>query len=1647
MGRIGPVRLIVLIAVMLLSGRAHAQFPAACDKDKECVGHAITIKVTSGKLRQYVEIPATYYDLDTAITFDAWIAPNPQPGKRQFIASLWGPEKGTPDANNQWVLYLEDNQIVFKVHPANVYKGDAGNTIAQKSVPDLYSRGWCHIAAVWDGKTTAARLYLDGVLLDSEVNNTVPCRHLNRVQNSQLYMLIGSANSLDDDSLKFRTFFGQIDEIRLWSRGLSAQEVSCFRLRSLIGNEPGLEMYYRCNEGGFADLCDATGHGHVGSPRSGASCDTSLRQIPLTYTSTPSALAATLVCTQDTDYTITLTDTSACGDRVTLSAYGQDAGLFKISPSTIDLSQGAPSTVTVHMHSDLIGAVSAGIAIANANSCGEPLYVPLNITRKTELSYSLGRLLLDTVYVGCQNATYSEATLTICNPSPRTVTITRISLDSNHFTWSSPGLTFPKQLPNGGCITITVRMNMLDSTKTLLDTLRVLSDEDCAGSGVIPIYGRVQDVLGILQGGGKTPLVSQNFGEVCPGFLSNTQTFNYRDLAGDTVYVDSIIYSPANFFGAGIQVPMKLAPKRAYQPTYNRFKPFVPGPVNGTMRVTAFYHGCHIAKEIALTGKGYSVDVDFLTSQVNFGNVTIGKTATQTADVHDSGVDARSIDAYLRMGDVFSITGGRVMKLSPKQTLPVTLQFRPRQVQTYYDTLCIFDEGCYETKCIPVQGTGFFNAFSFNPPYLDLQNVIGCGSAQGSIIMTNVANQTLTIAGCTLTDPTGKFQLLNPIPNGPFAANALYTFNILYTPNDLANDRADEVYIDITLSDGQVYHIIVRASSVAPKLYVTPLTTFGVVEAGWSEPDSILIENASTLPEKITNITLPYGYKLLRTDPPYPLTLGPRDSMWLHVEFDPTGDSDYNASFTVQVDSPCSLSYTGMLKGRGTAVKLQVPVSFMNYGLVKPCDCISREVALPNNSNFVPITIDSVWVDGFGVTPASPSTFRWKWKSTNDQSLPKTLGAQSADTLLISFCPDIPATKANLVKTDTLHIAAHSQGWTTQFRTVVSGRREMNFQPNVSLVQFPATRVDTSAQPQTVLLTVPDITVNPDGDYIRIDSVTFEPDQKVFSAHDSMGGNPPWTIQRNQKFKIRVGFFPRAPKVYTARMHIHTSHPCGGYDSTVLVTGSGFAPAYGLQLALRDTALIGRDTIHLSTCDTLVLLNVTSRDVPIEPMDLSYHLGFDTTELKAIGGSSRFSGSVTVTDTSDGANVIIHAGKSVTAGVIDTLRFAVIGGPKIFPITLDNPDFESDSLVFFKIVAGNDRGYIAIDQPAVSVTKQANFDTVRVKDCDSETIVLHNTGPIPVRLDSISGLPQWHSVIAPSTPFGTVLQPGDSALVTIQFCPRDEATFDTSLSINTSVAWAGHSACFAFDTSHLQGVGYAPPYPFKLQLRPSITAIDSIGGRIADTIEVPIFIDTSVPLTPLDMRFSLAYNTRALEYLSTTSIYGTADTAFDRDSLKFSLLRSESVAKGEIARVKFLVTVPDSVVSTMTISPGKFTSDSIMFIKPRPVGDTTRIHVAPRCNISRLVFRNGRNAISAPQPNPTRDETSVDISLLAPSTPELRLLNAMGQQVMSLLPGDREFDGGSYHISFDTRTLPQGAYVLDYRVGDYHTIKRIVVVR
>lgn len=1632
---------LLLPLVMILLLTASASNAQNCDSMKWCSHNAITTTVTAGKLAQYTDVDTSWRirAIDTALTFEAWLKPQAQPGKRIYVGGLWGPNK---DNNDVWVVYIENTTVYFVLSQDNSYRGDVDNTVVSVDVPNLYTRGWMHLACVWDGVSQEGRIIIDGYEFARAKNPAYPITVLHKQDNKQLPLQFGSCNALSDDTVRFRTFKGQMDEIRLWGRALSVNEIRCNRNRSLEGNESKLELYYRANDSSYwFDLCDATGNGHVGHMRSGARHQASDRTVPATFAVSPPTMSATLICVDDTTFNFTITDTSFCGNSVSAFFYGGASGLYSLSQSSFNLSQNAPISFTVRINNaTLAGDISTGLYIVNNNRCGDYLYIPLNVNRTTELQYSKNTVLLDTLYVGCTQKTFSEDSIRICNTSNRPLRISSASLKDPKFSWrpGSGQLPLPLTLQPGECWTIMVRLDAHDTSKTFYDTLKIVSDDKCPGSGFIPLQGRTQDVIVLLTPSAKQQIKQMNFEAVCPGQISNVQTYQWRNLIGENIYVDSVIFTNPAFFFGGRAYPVLLRAKTAYQAIGVRFRPPTPGPFTGQMRVYVTYKGCTIVKTIDFTGTGISVDVDFVTTNVLFGNVSIGKVGTQTATVICNGKDPRRMSAYLKVGDVFSITGGKSFTINPGQTQNITTTFRPREPKTYYDTLCIFDEQCYGTVCIPISGTGVFEQLSFTPSFVSTQNVLGCICKEDSVIVKNLTGVGIDITSDALSDPSGKYTLLSRAPIGTLAPGQSFVYRVRYCPNDLNDERADRSYITINIAGGTKYEVLLEGTSIIPKLYVTPLVTYGSVEVGWNKLDSVLIENITSIPVHVSSVTVPAGYSLVSTTPALPAWVAPRDSVWAYIRFTPTAATSYVGNVVATIDTPCGRTQMGSVSGRGEIVKLEIPISFINFGLTRPCDCVEREIPLPNKSNFIPLTIDSINIDTTGVANGNKVVYSWRSKLTGQSTAPFTIPPGATDTLVVTFCPNVPAITKNLLLNANLVIKASTPSWSQTFITALSGRREMNFRPNLSIVGFPPTRVDTSTAPITVRIVVPDAFQNPSGDSIVFTGIAFDPDDNVFTATECSGAPPPWIRYRGDTLCFRIDFKPRAPKMYQARMDLFTSYPCAGVDTTVLVTGEGFAPAFGMQMAF-DTADIGGDTLHITTCDTLVIPVMITRDMPQDVIDMLFRITYDSNLVQLLDVISPFTSTTSISDTGDGARAILKNARKVKAGYLGYVRFIPKGGPGQFPITLDEIDFDSDSLVTFKIVAGFDRGYVIIDDPEISISPLTTFDTVNIKDCKEQIVTVWNSGNVPTRFDSLSSLPPYHRVTASSIPYPTTLAPGDSIYITVSFCPWMEGWIDTDYYAYTN------QPCPKEDTGHVRSYGYAPPFPLTLAFDASINVMDTVGGMITDTIEVPVIVDRPIPLSPIDLRFDVTYNRHALEFLSVTSNYTTPTTTRISSGYSFELLDCDSVMQGEIARMKFLVTVPDTVISPMIVSPLQFTSDSIMFIKPIPAGDTTIVKVDPRCNISSLNFTGGSNSITTPRPNPSTGKVELEVEFFEQVAPKLEIYSTTGEKVMTVLGGESVMKGGRYRLNFDMHTLSSGSYILVFEAGRFRATEKIII--
>jgi autotransporter-associated beta strand protein len=102
--------------------------------------------------------------------------------------------------------------------------------------------GWTHVALVYSNRQP--RLYVNGTLA-----------RIGLISAKTVHPSANLGGSIQ--GLTYGNFQGQLDEVRIWSGVLSQAQIQTNLNRSLTGSEPGLLVYYRCEETNGTPLVDS----------------------------------------------------------------------------------------------------------------------------------------------------------------------------------------------------------------------------------------------------------------------------------------------------------------------------------------------------------------------------------------------------------------------------------------------------------------------------------------------------------------------------------------------------------------------------------------------------------------------------------------------------------------------------------------------------------------------------------------------------------------------------------------------------------------------------------------------------------------------------------------------------------------------------------------------------------------------------------------------------------------------------------------------------------------------------------------------------------------------------------------------------------------------------------------------------------------------------------------------------------------------------------------------------------------------------------------------------------------------------------------------------------------------------------------------
>ena len=992
------------------------------------------------------------------------------------------------------------------------------------------------------------------------------------------------------------------------------------------------------------------------------------------------------------------------------------------------------------------------------------------------------------------------------------------------------------------------------------------------------------------------------------------------------------------------------------------------------------------------------------------------------------------------------------------------MTFVPTDTLLHTDEICIYENSCYQSKCITIKGKGYIDLFDFIPEIMKLEKILACENKDGTLTIKNASTSTQTISNFSLSPAITPFTLVSPaiLPNNVILdPNQSVSFTFNYFTNDLTQDRVDYAYLNFKSADNQQWSAKLYGSSVIPKLYLTEELLYETIEVGATINDTVRIENISTFDITVDSLTVGDVFNIVYPVNGFPKVLKPRDSIMVIISFNPTEEKDYISELNVFAGSPCSQNLKTKIEGRAVIVPLDAPLKVISYGFVPPCNCLTRVIPLINNSHYFEMSIDSIWIDNESVTNPFAEYFAWRSFYSSASIVPYQIPKRSTDTISITYCPKSPFINGMLDNDARIHIKASGNNWSREFTTYLSGKETMMFLTDKNEVNFPPTRVDTFAKSENVKLSIPNYDVNPMRSKIKIEKISFMPDERVFYFADELGTSLPFTIDSLNELSLKLDFKPRAVRDYFAKMKIELSGECYHSDTTISISGSGYAPAFGLDFNFENNHLV-RDTFRTVNCKPITIPIFSSRALPANTVDINFRLDYDSSKLEFISANSLY-----LKDTCNNYIPYISSTISDRGGrefllknfcKIDSIRnfIDIIFMPKTdrdtFTISIDSIKFDTEEVILYHLIAQGDNAKLIIQKPELEVINKIQFDSVQVLDCLSDTITIINSGDVAISEFDILNNFKDIKIISYFPSASAFIQPKDTFSIIAEFCPRKKQIIDSVLMA------LSNNPCPINDTVSIKAMSYAPPFEVVYNSDFKIGIPDTLSIQIADTVKIPIITEKSFSafikgnlfyLEDLNFDINLKYKPSALKFISANNILQTNFTYSEISPgnilLKFN--NSDKIDSGSIAEISFLAVVPDTLKNIFTIESSNYTTDSIMFLDIIPLIDTVELNTIPKCGISTLKYSSSVAKLLQNTPNPWSNYTEINFSIHEKSNVIIKLFSQSGILISELLDGNSILLPGEYKYILNSQGLDSGVYYYSISSGVFNDTKKMILIK
>jgi Abnormal spindle-like microcephaly-assoc'd, ASPM-SPD-2-Hydin/Protein of unknown function (DUF1573) len=567
-------------------------------------------------------------------------------------------------------------------------------------------------------------------------------------------------------------------------------------------------------------------------------------------------------------------------------------------------------------------------------------------------------------------------------------------------------------------------------------------------------------------------------------------------------------------------------------------------------------------------------------TSVSFGKVGVGKQATQSISISNTGTTAVSITQATFSNSQFSLPGATFpMSMATGQSSNLTVAVTPTSSGTITGTLTVLGSDGSSSATLNLSATAVTPGaqISLNSTTVQFGTVSVGSTGNANLTISNTGGSDLTISVIAITGAEfGATGIATPktisagqsVPVAltfkPTTAGAV-TGSLTITSNDPTNPTTT-VTLDGTGSTSAVGQLQDAPSSLS----------FGNISVGSSGTKQITLSNTGNAAVQITSIAATgTGFTVNGISVPY--TLNPSATAILNVVFAPTTGGSVSSTITVISDangSPLKIS----VSGTGVQAGLSVTPSSFAYGSVVDGQTKSQTFTLTNTGNSS-LTISQLGISGSGysvsglTTPASLAA----GASTTFSAVfaPTTAGGLSGTVTVSSNAPNSPATVAlsGTGVASTVTLSANPTG--LSFGNVTAG----------------------TSSTKTVTLT------NSGNSSLTISQVTV-------SAKDvtESGMALPVTLAAGKTQTMNVKFSPTAAETVSGNITVTNSQ---GSSTVVTVSGTGLQAGISLT---PSSANFGNVVVGAANSQTIQVSNPGNATLTITQASVT-GTGFSTNGL------------------------------------------------------------------------------------------------------------------------------------------------------------------------------------------------------------------------------------------------------------------------------------------------------------------------------------------------------------------------------------------------------------------------------------------------